>query len=119
MRRSLVSLAVTALALGSCSAIKENVTVDVEGIIASSCSQLADKFSEQLADALVELNANTDAELPDIDVGALIDRAGSLGCSPDDMKQLVAAKLEQADATSDKAKALIATVSGELDSVSG
>ncbi len=119
MRRLLVILAVAAVALGSCSAIRENVTVDVEGIIASSCSQLADKFSEELADALIELNANTDAELPDVDVGALIDRAGSLGCSPDDMKQLVAAKLEQADATSDKAKALIASVSGELDSVSG
>ena len=119
MRRSLVILAVTALALLSCSAIRENITVDVEGIIASSCTQLADKFSEQLADALVELNASTDAELPDIDVGALIDRAGALGCSPEEMKRLVAAKLEQADATSEKAKALIAAVSGELDSVSG
>lgn len=119
MRRLPVVLVVALIGLVSCSTIKENITVDVNGIIASSCSQLADKFAEQLADALVELNANSDAELPDIDIGALIDRAESLGCSPDDMKQLVADKLELANATSEKAKALVATVSGELDSVSG
>ena len=118
IRRPLAFLVVLVV-LAGCSTIKENVSVDVNGIIASSCAQLADRFSDQLSDALTQLDSSTDAELPDIDVGALIDRAESLGCSPEEMKRLVAEKLETANATSEKAKTLIQTVSGELESVGG
>lgn len=119
MIRRPLALVALVVVLGGCATIKENVSVDVNGIIASSCAQLADKFSDQLSDALVQLDSNTDADLPDVDVGALIDRAESLGCSPEEMKQLVAEKLKTANATSEKARELIQSVSGELESVSG
>ena len=121
MRRPMTVLLVISLFLTACDTIKENVTidVDVEGIIASTCTQLADKFAEQLAEALVELDATTDANLPDIDVGSMIDRAEGLGCSPEEMRRLVADNLEKVDATGERAKELIDQVSSDLESATG
>lgn len=121
MRRFITVLLTLSVLLAACDTIKENVKidVDVEGIIASTCTQLADKFAERLAEALIELDTNTDANLPDIDVGSMIDRAEGLGCSPDEMRRLVADNLEKVDATGERAKELIDQVSSDLESATG
>ena len=119
MRRPMMVLLVFSLFLTACDTIKENVSIDVEAIIASTCTELADKFAGRLAEALVELDATTDANLPDIDVGSMIDRAEGLGCSPEEMRRLVADNLEKVDATGERARELIDQVSSDLEAATG
>ena len=115
MRRLISSLLGLTLIVGACATISDNITVDVDGIIASTCTQLADKFADELAEALVEFDASVDVDIPDIDVASLIDRAEALGCSPEDMRQLVSENLERVEATSDQARQLLNEVQSELD----
>lgn len=114
MRRIIVIAAVAALS--SCSTIADNVSIDVDvkGLVASTCQQLANGFADQLAEAVVELDAGTDIELPDIDVRGLIDRADDLGCSPDDLEALVTEKLGEIDAGSAQARQLLDQISDQL-----
>lgn len=119
MRPVLTVILVGALGITSCSTIADNVSVDVKGIVASTCQQLATGFANQLADAVAELDAGTDATLPNIDVSELIERASDLGCSPDDLEALVRAKLGELEATSDAARIMLEQVSDDLDQTTG
>ena len=117
MRRLTALTALVAMSLTSCATITDNVSieVDVKGLVASTCQQLASGFADQLVEAVAELDAGTDVALPDIDVRALIDRADDLGCSPDDLQTLVTEKLGEIDAVSAPARQLLDQVSGQLD----
>lgn len=119
MRNLFVIAVVATLGLSSCSAISDNVKIDVDvkGIVASTCQQLADGLADQLAEAVVQLDAGTDVELPEVDVRGLIDRAEGLGCSPDDLGALVSEKLDDLDANSDVAREYIDQVSSQLDGI--
>ena len=117
MRNLLTLAVVSALGLGACSAITDNVKieVDVKGIVASTCQQLANGLADQLTDVVAELDSGTDVDLPEIDVRGLIERAEDLGCSPDDLEALVTEKLGDIHATSDVARQYLDEVSGQLD----
>lgn len=109
------------LSTAGCATIQENVSidVDVQGIIASTCQQLADRFADQLAEVVVELDASTDADLPDIDVRGLIDRADDLGCSPEDLTALVSEKIDTVQADSERARAWLDQIAGEVEQARG
>ncbi len=106
MRRSLALIAVPLL-LVSCSTVTDNVSVDVDGIIAATCEAFADQLTRQIEIQLTTITDQIDAELPEIDVEGAIDRAEGLGCSPDDMRSLITDNLGSLDATSERARQLV------------
>lgn len=121
MRRLIPLIALTVLVSSACATIRENVSVDVDvkGIIASTCQQLADRFADQLADTIVELEASTEQDLPDVDVRSLIDRADDLGCSPDDLSALVNQKVEALQADSARAREWLDDISSQVQQAGG
>jgi len=110
-----------ALVTAGCDTIRDNVSIDVDvkGIIASTCQQLADRFADRLAETVVELDASTEQDLPDIDVRGLIDRADDLGCSPDDLSALVSEKVAALETDSAKARAWLDGIAGEVEQAGG
>ena len=93
-----------ALTVVSCSTIAENVEIDTDAILASTCQQLADGLSEKLVEAVTSVEASSDFDLPDVDIAGLIDRAEILGCSPDDMRAIVADAIQDVETTSSAAQ---------------
>lgn len=98
---------VAATVFVGCSTIADNVTVDIDGIIASTCATFADQLTRQIEIQLTQLTDENDIPLPDVDIEQAIDRAQELGCSPDDMRSLIEGNLETVIAESDKARAAL------------
>lgn len=90
--------------LVSCATIAENVEIDTDAILADTCQQLADGLSDKLIDAVAAVEANAEVTLPDVDIAGLIDRAGALGCSPDDMRAIISETIEEVETTSSEAQ---------------
>ena len=101
------TLIVAAAVLVGCGTIADNVSVDIDGIIAATCETFADQLTRQIETQLTELTDGTDITLPDVDIDQAIDRARELGCSPDDMRSLIEDNLEAVVAGSDKARAAL------------
>lgn len=120
MRRLLV-VAVLALFAGGCGNVLDNieVTIDGEQIFADTCQDLADSIAETVDRKLDEVDANQDADLPDIDVEGLIDQADDLGCSPEELRRLVDEKLAGIESATDKARGFLDGLRNEFDSEAG
>lgn len=103
----LLALLSAALLLAGCSTISDNVSVDVDGIIASTCEAFADQLTRQIELQLTTISDQVDVDLPTIDVEGAIDRAEDLGCSPEDMRSLIEDNLDTINTTSEKAQQLL------------
>jgi len=106
---------VLSLVLASCSTITDNIQVDTDAIIASTCQQLADGLSNQLTEAVAAFESTSDVELPEVDISGLIDRAETLGCSPDDMREIIASAIDEVETTSEAAQSWLADLQAVTD----
>jgi hypothetical protein len=106
MRRTIALLSTGFLLVG-CSTISDNVSVDMDGIIAATCENFAEQLTRQIEIQLTTITDQVDVDLPDIDVQGAINRAEDLGCSPDDMRSLIEDNLDTITTTSEKAQQLL------------
>lgn len=113
--RTYILMAATSLVFSSCAAVADNVSIDMDGIIASTCQSFADQLTNQLEQQLAELTSDAEVEVPDIDIEAAIDRAEGLGCSPDEMRRIIGENLDTITATSDRAKEVVDQIQAETD----
>lgn len=104
--RRITLVAVLALVVAGCGNVLENIeiTIDGEQIFADTCQDLADSIAEKVDEQLAEVDANQDADLPDIDVEALIDSADDLGCSPEELRRLVDESLSDVESVTETAR---------------
>ena len=98
-----------ALLAASCGNVLENIeiTIDGEQIFADTCQDLADSIAETVDERLEEVDANQDADLPEIDVEGLIDQADDLGCSPEELRNLVDESLGKVESVSETARGFL------------
>lgn len=100
-------LVVAVVALSGCTTIADNVSVDVDGIIAATCEAFADQLTRQIETQLSQLTDESELTLPDVDIEQAINRAQELGCSREDMRSLIEDNLETITAGSEKARAAL------------
>ncbi len=110
MKRIAVVAAV-GLFIAACGNVLDNITVDINidgrQIFADTCQDLADQLADTIDAQLAEVDRNSDADLPDIDVDGIVDRADDLGCSPDELRQLVDDRLAGINSVSVRAKGFV------------
>ena len=117
MRRTIVVASLALLAVG-CGNVLDNIeiTIDGEQIFADTCQDLADSIAETVDQKLEEVDANQDADLPEIDVDALIDQADDLGCSPEELRNLVDESLGTVESATEKARSFLDGLRDEFGS---
>jgi len=116
--RRITLVAVLALVAAGCGNVLENIeiTIDGEQIFADTCQDLADSIAESVDQTLDEVDANQEADLPDIDVEGLIDKADDLGCSPEELRRLVDDSLSNIESATDKARGFLDSLRDEFGS---
>ncbi len=110
-------MAVLVLIAAACGNVLDNIeiTIDGEQIFADTCQDLADSIAETVDTKLEEVDANQEADLPDIDVEGLIARADDLGCSPEELRRLVNERLAGIESATEKARGFLDGLRGRFD----
>ena len=118
LMRRITLVAVLALMAVGCGNVLENIeiTIDGEQIFADTCQDLADSIAESVDQKLDEVDANQEADLPDIDVEGLIDKADDLGCSPDELRRLVDDSLSDVESATETARGFLEGLRDEFGS---
>ena len=102
-------VAALALMAAACGNVLDNIEINIDGeqIFADTCQDLADSIAETVDTKLEEVDANQEADLPDIDVEGLIDQADDLGCSPEELRRLVDESLSNVQSATDRARSFL------------
>lgn len=119
--RRITLVAALALIAAGCGNVLENIeiTIDGEQIFVDTCQDLADSIAETVDQKLDDVDANQEADLPDIDVEGLIDQADDLGCSPEELRRLVNENLAGIESATEKARGFLDGLRDEFGSDSG
>ena len=115
MKRLSAVVLVLAMIGASCSAIKENVEVDVGGLANAACTSVADTFAAALVRQMEQISVDPSFPVPDVNVSAMLESAAGLGCSPSQMRALIEEKADSAGVGADRAKDFLDTILNEVD----
>lgn len=115
MKRLSVVVLVLAMLAASCSAIKENVDVDVDGLASAACNTIADTFAAAIVRQMEQISVDPSFPVPDVDVSSMLASASGLGCSPSQMRALIEDKAESARVDADRAKDFLDSILNAVD----
>ena len=115
MKRTSALVLVLAMFTASCSAIADNVEVDVAGLAGAACNTVAETFAAALVRQMEQISVDPSFPIPDVDVSSMLNSAAGLGCSPSEMRSLIEEKADTAGVDTNRAKDFLDGILSEVD----
>jgi hypothetical protein len=116
VKRMSAIVLVLAMFTTSCSAITDNVDVDVAGIAGAACNTVAETFAAAVVRQMEQISVDPSFPIPDVDVSSMLSSAAGLGCSPSQMRALIEEKADAAGVDTNRAKEFLDGILNEVDS---